>query len=127
MTPTLTKNAVKVLPQIHKIPFKPFQNKLRVSVSEGVYLIDFEDIYRIQACGNYSTIHYKGGVITASKSLKHFEDQLPSSQFIRIHSSHLVSMTQIEFISKTGLSLKDGSQCPISRRSKAYLNKLVHS
>ena len=125
MSPISSNSLYKVQPWLHRVPYKPFQHKLKVSVSEGIYLIDFEDIVRVQACGNYSIIHYKGGIITASKSLKHFENQLPNKQFIRVHSSHLIALQQIIFISKSEIKLKDGTFCPISRRGKALLNELV--
>lgn len=105
---------------------KPEYNKLKVSLSEGVYLIDFVNIVRIQASGNYSIIHTVGNApLIASKPLKYYQDQLPIDRFIRIHSAHLISISQLYFISKDEVLLKDKTKCPISRSSRSAIKELL--
>ncbi len=118
----------KIIPinSVLKSNLRSIQKKLKVAVSEGTYLLDYFDIIRIQASGNYSIIYTKNEEpIIASKPLKYFESQLPKEQFIRIHSGHLVSINQLYFIHKKEVTLKDSTVCPISRSNKVSLKVLM--
>ena len=67
----------------------------------------------------------------ASASLKHYEDLLPSNEFMRIHHHHLININHVvRYLKVDGgyAVMSDGSQIEISRRKKddflAGLNKI---
>lgn len=99
--------------------------KLNVPTTEGVLWIPMQDIIRLEAMRSYCAIYSTNGKrIIAAYPLADFEKQLDSSDFMRVHKSHLVNLNQIqEYIRGDGgsLVLKDGSSIAVSRTAKAAL------
>lgn len=99
--------------------------KLNVPTTEGVLWIPMQDIIRLEAMRSYCAIYSTNGKrIIAAYPLADFEKQLDSSDFMRVHKSHLVNLNQIqEYIRGDGgsLVLKDGSSVSVSRTAKAAL------
>ncbi|MBA4852465.1 LytTR family DNA-binding domain-containing protein [Emticicia sp. BO119] len=62
--------------------------------------IKLEDIIYVEGLKDYIIIYTKDRRIVPLQTLKSFENQLPSSQFIRIHNSYIVSFDAIEAIDK---------------------------
>lgn len=102
---------------------RPKNTKLHVPTTEGVLWIPTQDIIRLEAMRAYCSIHLTNGKrIVASNPLSDFEKQLDTTEFMRVHKSHLVNLSQIqEYIRGEGgaLVLKDGSTVSVSRTAKA--------
>lgn len=62
--------------------------------------IMLSDILYIEGMRDYRCIHTLGGKILTDQTFGSFEEQLPSSQFTRIHKSYMVSLSKIESIEK---------------------------
>jgi DNA-binding LytR/AlgR family response regulator len=61
--------------------------------------IESEDILYFEADNNSTDIHLNNGeMITAFKTLKHFETVLPEAQFLRIHNSYIINVSQVSRI-----------------------------
>ncbi|RKS00961.1 LytTR family DNA-binding domain-containing protein [Flavobacterium sp. 102] len=61
--------------------------------------IDSNDILYFEADNNSTDIHLNNGeMITAFKTLKHFETVLPQTQFLRIHNSYIINVEQVSRI-----------------------------
>lgn len=61
--------------------------------------IDSNDILYFEADNNSTDIHLNNGeMITAFKTLKHFETVLPQTQFLRIHNSYIINIDQVSRI-----------------------------
>jgi len=61
--------------------------------------IDSTDILYFEADNNSTDIHLNNGeMITAFKTLKHFESVLPSKDFLRIHNSYIINVNQVSRI-----------------------------
>lgn len=58
------------------------------------------DILYIEGMRDYRCIHTSAGKILTDQTFGSFEEQLPSSQFARIHKSFMVSLSKIESIEK---------------------------
>lgn len=99
--------------------------KISIPSQDGILWVDLDDIIRIEADSNYSHVFVKNKKkLTVAKTLKSFENQLPSSTFFRTHSAHLINVNEIEkYIKGDGgtLVLKDGSNIPVSRANKTDL------
>ena len=64
---------------------------------KGKELIVLDKIIRIEAISNYSKIFFNNGkTIVVAKVLHWFEDKLGTTDFIRIHRSHLINSMHIE-------------------------------
>lgn len=91
--------------------------------------IDSDDICYFQADNNSTDIHLKSGeMITAFKTLKHFESVL-TNPFIRIHNSYIVNRNYISRI-HTGNSLcyikKTTIKLPFSKSYKTNIDFIIN-
>ncbi|WP_235924284.1 LytR/AlgR family response regulator transcription factor [Flavobacterium lotistagni] len=99
--------------------------------SYGDYrFIEAKDICYLQADNNSTDIHlYNGEMITAFKTLKHFENVL-RSPFVRIHNSYIVN---IDYVSRihTGNSVcyikNTTTKLPFSKSYKENVDAIINS
>lgn len=69
----------------------------RISVKDGnrIHIIHPDEIYYIQAGGDYVTFFTATGQYLKEQTLKYYEDCLAASGFVRIHRSCIVNLEQI--------------------------------
>ena len=72
------------------------EDHLIIRADRKLYKINYEDLVYIEGQKAYVTFHTKKKNITALASLRDLEEQLPSSLFLRIHKSYIVSIHEIE-------------------------------
>jgi DNA-binding LytR/AlgR family response regulator len=65
-----------------------------------------DDIYYIEADGNYMTFFTRTGKIMCLMSMNEVLNMLPESNFVRIHKSFIVSLKHIEIAEKTRVIIK---------------------
>lgn len=98
-------------------------NKLGISALDGIYFVHITDIVRCEAEDNYTHIFLKEGKkITASKTIKAFEDMLTPFNFYRVHKSHVINLNYMhKFVKGDGgyLIMDDNIQIEVSRRRRA--------
>ncbi len=86
-----------------------------VNVDYSLLKVIFSDITYIEGLKDYIRIHLKSSskpVITRM-SMKSLEDQLPASQFVRVHKSYMVSMEHVTAVRKNSLFI-DALELPVS-------------
>lgn len=86
----------------------------------------YSDIGYVEACDNYSILYTKESKFIISYSLKHVEAKLPLKDFLRVHRSYLVNITQISQINPKSLVLMDGKEVPVSEAHRSELLKRVN-
>ena len=106
-------------------PFK----KISISALDGIYFINIQDIIRCEAEDNYTHIHLANGdKITASKTIKAYEDMLSSVNFYRVHKSHLINLNFMKkFVKGDGgyLVMDDNKKIEVSRRRRpAFMEQM---
>jgi len=106
----------------------PFR-KMSISALDGIYFINIQDIIRCEAEDNYTHIHLSNGdKITASKTIKAYEDMLSSVNFYRVHKSHLINLNYMKkFVKGDGgyLVMDDGKKIEVSRRRRpAFMEQM---
>ncbi|MFN8714014.1 MAG: LytR/AlgR family response regulator transcription factor [Bacteroidota bacterium] len=112
----------------------PYENeqmqRLPIASSDGIHIVDVENIIYMEASSNYTTFYFRQGKsITASRNLAFFEDQLPKSKFFRAHNSFLIQLRYItRYIRGEGgfVEMVDGRQLEVSRRRKADLLRTLN-
>jgi two-component system, LytTR family, response regulator len=92
--------------------------RLAVSTNEGTFFYKASEIIRCEALGNYTRLFIKDKrSILASRTLKEYEDILPSGIFLRVHRTHLVNTDYITSYSRDfEVRMIDGTEIPVSRR-----------
>lgn len=75
------------------------------------------EIRYVEAMENYSKIFMKESkLIIAHNSLKNISDKLPAEQFIRIHKSFIVPISEIKSFTRQNITLSDGTLLPVGRQ-----------
>ena len=104
-------------------------SKLAIASVEGLQFYNINDIVHLEANSNYTDIYLVNKIkVTASKTLKEFEDLLPSSFFFRTHHSHLINLNFIKrYIKGDGgkIELQNGNYVDVSRRKKEEFLKIM--
>ncbi|MCU4155138.1 response regulator transcription factor [Carboxylicivirga sp. A043] len=75
------------------------QEKLdRIVVKKGTILtvVDLQNLLYLEAQDDYVMLYTETGNYLKSKTMKYFEEHLPSEQFIRIHRSYIVNASKIK-------------------------------
>ena len=103
--------------------------KIAVPTIDGLLFFNTKDIIHLEAEGNYTTLYMVDDKKqVTSRSLKDFEELLPSAFFFRCHHSHMISLQFISrYIKGDGgqIELENGQTVPVSRRKKeAFLEKV---
>ena len=98
------------------------KTQLIVPEVEGFSVVKLCDMVRCEGSRNYTDFFLVSGKkLTASKSLKEFEEVLGGHGFLRIHKSHIINIYQVEkYVKGRGgeLLMTDGSLLPVSRERK---------
>ncbi len=117
------KKAVKAKPGdvMQKPQLK--EDHLIIRADRKLYKINYEDLLYIEGQKAYVTFHTKKKNITALASLKDLEEQLPSSHFLRIHKSYIVSVHEIESLEGNQVEI-GGQRLPVSKSYKAAVEKV---
>ena len=101
--------------------------QLKVSVTEGVYMLNPADIICLEASSNYTRLYLTGQrYIFSAKTLKEYESLLPQNNFYRVHNSYLINTKHICHISRAGvIGLSQNICVHISKRRKARIKSLL--
>lgn len=85
-----------------------FETIDRISVKDGarIHIVHLEELYCIQASGDYVVLCTEGGQYVKEQTMKYFETSLPPT-FLRIHRSTIVNT---EYIQRVELFGKDTYQ-----------------
>jgi two-component system, LytTR family, response regulator len=123
-----TKKQVELLQQNMQHPKKQL-HKLAIPTLDGLLFYDINNIIHLEANSNYTYIHLTNKTkITASKTLKEFEELLPEDIFFRTHHSHLINLNYIKrYIKGDGgqIELQNGTYVDVSRRKKDEFLKAI--
>ncbi|MEL6865171.1 MAG: LytTR family DNA-binding domain-containing protein [Bacteroidota bacterium] len=103
--------------------------KMSISALDGIYFVNIKDIIRCEAEDNYTHIHLRNGnKITASKTIKAYEDMLSGVNFYRVHKSHLINLNFMrKFVKGDGgyLIMDDSKRIEVSRRRRpAFMEQM---
>ena len=103
------------------------KKRIILRTSEAVYAIFEEDICYCKSDGNYTTFYtQQRNSLLISKPIKHFEEILSESVFVRCHKSYLVNKNYVVKYNKRGvLILSTGAEVPVSTRRKEYTIKKI--
>ena len=99
------------------------EDHLIIRADRKLYKINYEDLLFIEGQKAYVTFHTKKKNITALASLRDLEEQLPSSLFIRIHNSFIVSIPKIDSLEGNQLEI-GGKLLSVGKSYRADVEKI---
>jgi two-component system LytT family response regulator len=108
---------------------RPVLNKIAIPTLEGLLFFDISQIIRLEAESNYTAIYFSDhSRLLASRTLREFEDILPTETFFRLHNSHIINLQFIKrYIRGDGgqVELQNGDFILVSRRKKDEFLKVI--
>ncbi len=88
--------------------------------------LDFNAINYIESLGDYLKIHLDEQVVVTRETITAIEAKLPQDQFLRIHRSFIIAISEITSFTNEHITITDKA-LPISRSYKksvlAFLDK----
>ena len=103
--------------------------KLSISAVDGIYFVHIREVLRLEAEDNYTHIYLKNGErITASRTIKWYEELLQPMNFYRVHKRHVINLNYMrKFVKGDGgyLIMDDGENIEVSRRRRpAFMEQM---
>ena len=86
-----------------------------------------KDILYIESLKNYVSIHLKDKQIITYNTLKHFETELSTTNFVKIHKSYIVSIQSIEKTDSLTVYLYNGKNLPIGETYKKHFFEVINN
>jgi DNA-binding LytR/AlgR family response regulator len=86
--------------------------------------INCNEIYWIEAMGDYVKIKVNGKWHIVHSTLKQLEDKLDTGNFIRVHRSYIVALSKVESI-EDGLLNIGGSSIPLAETYRTQFLKKI--
>jgi two-component system LytT family response regulator len=109
----------------------PAQNERIVVKTAGkIKIIPIPEIQYLEAADDYVKIQTKEGSFLKNKTMGHFENILPPSQFVRTHRSYIVNVQEITRIDpyekENHLAiLRSGARIPVSKSGYGKLKTVL--
>ncbi|MCO5261052.1 MAG: LytTR family DNA-binding domain-containing protein [Crocinitomicaceae bacterium] len=104
-------------------------NRIAVSHTKGLKIIEDDTILHLEASGNCTTIYFKDGTrYLDTRTLKIYEEILDEAKFARIHKSHIINLNELaEYLNEEGhfAVLKNGLRLPIARNRVTDFIKML--
>ena len=104
--------------------------KIPVVAPGGSELLDVDQVFYLQADGDYSRVHTYDRAYLCTQSLRQLEAALPDRRFARIHRSYLVNLAKVAAVKRAGtdrirLALDDAAktELDVARRQSRQLRE----
>jgi two-component system LytT family response regulator len=107
-----------------------YLERLVIKAEGRVFFLDTEDIYWIEAEGNYVRVHNGKKSYLLRETVSSLESQLDPKKFLRIHRSAIVKIDRIQelqpwFHGEYRVILHNGTQLTLSRNYRENLQKAL--
>jgi len=103
-------------------------NRIVVRKANSINIIPVDQVRYVEAQDDYVMIYHSTGKALKQQTMKFYEDNLPKSDFVRIHRSYIVNVTEINRIEPYGKDnhvaiLQSGDKLPVSRAGYKQLRE----
>jgi two-component system, LytTR family, response regulator len=107
-----------------------YLERLVIKTGGRVFFLNVEDIFCIEAQGNYVCVYDNAKHYLLRETISGLEEQLDPRQFLRIHRSAIVKIDKIKelqpwFHGEYRIILENGKQLTLSRNYRANLQEAV--
>ncbi len=103
-------------------------NRIVVRKANSINIIPVDNIRYVEAEDDYVMIFHSDGKALKQQTMQYYEDNLPKSDFVRIHRSYIVKVEEIKQIEPYGKDnhvaiLHSGDKLPVSRSGYKHLKE----
>lgn len=105
-------------------------DRIVVKTGNKIKILKTEQLHYLQAEDDYVRLVAEEGKYLKQTTMKYYEEHLPATEFVRIHRSYLVNVSQIlqvEPMEKTShiAKLKNGDKLPVSKSGYQKLKEVL--
>ncbi|WP_321287293.1 response regulator transcription factor [uncultured Sunxiuqinia sp.] len=105
---------------------KQAPDHLFLKIDKKLHKIMHHEIFYLESFGDYVIVHSEKGKLTTKERISHLEEQLPASQFLRVHRGYIISISKITAL-LPGLVELGEFKIPIGRSYKTEVDKIILS
>jgi two-component system LytT family response regulator len=103
-------------------------NRIVVRKGNAINLIPIDQVRYIAAEDDYVMVYHSTGKALKQQTMKFYEDNLPGTDFVRVHRSYIIRIQEISRIEPYGKDnhiaiLKSGDKLPVSRAGYKHLKE----
>jgi two-component system, LytTR family, response regulator len=103
-------------------------NRIVVRKGNAINIIPVDEIKYVESQDDYVMIHHASGKALKQQTMKFFEENLPKTDFVRIHRAYIVNVAEIKQIEPYGKDnhvaiLNTGDKLPVSRSGYKQLKE----
>ena len=103
---------------------------LKIKDAGKFYFVPHDDIYWVEAAGDYSVLHTKDRDLTVRLPIKKIESELPATRFVRVHRSAIISVAHIREVvvlpkGESQIVLEGGDRVRTSRSYRGIVQQLI--
>jgi len=80
---------------------------LFIKVDRKLMKVKHDEIYFIEAFGDFLKVHTPEKTMIITETMKKFEAKVPGSKFLRIHKSYIINLDKIDFIEGNQVRVKN--------------------
>jgi len=99
-------------------------DRIFIKSDKKIHQLHLNQILFLESAGSYVKIYMEAEMFMILERLSHFENLLPSKQFMRVHKSFIVSINKIRTISGNRILIAE-HEIPIGQTYKLNLKKLL--
>lgn len=115
----------QLIESVHKLENQHQVQTISVVSKDSIDIVHLAEIVRLESMSNYTKFHLSDGrVLVSSKTMGEYEELLISSNFLRVHRSHIINalfMKKFHRNNENYVLMKDGSKIEVSDRRKKEL------
>jgi two-component system LytT family response regulator len=126
--PLIKKNTESLIQSITTLPTQ--SERIVVKTLGRIKIIPISEVHYFEAADDYVKINTKEGSFLKNKTMNYFEQILPTKQFVRIHRSYILNISEITRIDpyekESHLALlKSGKTLPVSKTGYGRLKEVL--
>jgi two-component system LytT family response regulator len=125
----LNNTAERLETLTHNLNGKYQLQKIAIPTMEGLLFFNLADIVYLEAESNYTTLHFVNHPkLVASRTMRDFEELLPSDMFFRTHNSYIINLNFIKrYLKGDGgqIEMQNGHFVDVARRKKEEFIKII--
>ena len=105
-------------------PLADQKESIMIKSGSQLFRIVLDDIFYIEGAGNYMTFYTKNGKVMTLLSMNDILKMLPSTIFMRIHKSYIISLKHIGIIEKSRVFINK-TQIPIGITYREHFSRII--
>lgn len=107
------------------VPTEELQQQLFIKSDKRFIQIDLSEVYYFESYGNYVKVWLENEFHLTPRTLSSFEEELPSTDFYRIHKSFIVHRKFINYMEGNILTLKNNKTLTIGKNHRADFKRFL--